>query len=238
MALHAVSVDVAAGVAAWQIICKCMRMTFQFEFYCPPSSLNYLEPDSCRHDESCILSSRHTHALTHARTVSCSLETPPDSFPRPFPACVFQFDIKPFRAFAHIAFLFMQSAGVPWSVCVCLCGTLCASACVCVCLGVVVGQVEASGKRISRLFPPHIKINTSKCVLASYSGLGSAFTQLGLLSHLPAPLANEANVPFYVAHAGVRKNKNSLNFKSFFPVFLRSVKCRKSFRFDCVWGGK
>lgn len=38
VALQGVAAGVAAsvGVAAWQIICKCMRMTFQFEFYCPP----------------------------------------------------------------------------------------------------------------------------------------------------------------------------------------------------------
>lgn len=107
--------------------------------------------------------SSHTH--THTHTVSCSLAV---YLCPPRPTCVFQFDIKPFRAFAHITFLFMQSAGVRWCVFLWEAVWQCVYVCVCVCACACVFLCGVSGKRISRLLPPHIKINRRKCVLASY----------------------------------------------------------------------
>lgn len=137
--------------------------------------LNYLEPDSCRHDESCILSSRHTH--THILRVSCSLAV---YLCPPRPTCVFQFDIKPFRAFAHITFLFMQSAGVRW--CVRLYGRLCGSACICarVCACACV-FVWSKWEAYFTPFAAAHQNKQKKMRVSVLLCLGSATPQLGLL---------------------------------------------------------
>lgn len=165
--------------------------------------LNYLEPDSCRHDESCILSSHHTRTQTHS--LSCSLAVY-FWLPRPAPLLLLlSIWHKTFSGFCthHISVYAKCSRAL---VCVFPCGRLRGSACVCacMCLCVCVCLCGVSGKRISRLLPPHIKINTSKCVLASYSASAQPRLSWGYFpSPLPplpryTPLANEANVLFYV----------------------------------------
>lgn len=99
------------------------------------------------------------------------------------------------------------------------------------CWGVAVWQ---SGGMWEAYFTPFAAAHQNKHKQMRVSVLlclGSAFPSSAYspASLPPPPSANEANVPCYVAHAGVRKNKNSLNFKSFFPLFCEAPNVAKAF---------
>lgn len=140
--------------------------------------------------------SSHTH--THTHTVSCSLAV---YLCPPRPTCVFQFDIKPFRA--HTSHFCLCKVLACVGVCVYMGGCVAVRVYVRVCVRARVCLCGVSGKRISRLLPPHIKINRRKCVLASYFASAQPRLSWGYFwapfsSLSMPPLANEPNVLFYV----------------------------------------
>lgn len=175
---------------------------------------------------------------THTHSVSCSLAVY-FWLPRPSPPrLLLSIWHKTFSGFCthHISVYAKCWRAL---VCVFLCGRLCGSACVCTCVFVCLCGV--SGKRISRLLPPHIKINTSKCVLASYSASAQPRLSWGYfppphsLLFLATPPWQMRQMSSFMWHAGVRKNKNSLNFKSFFPFSCKASNVAKAFIRLC-WG--
>lgn len=144
--------------------------------------LNYLEPDSCRHDESCILSSHHTRTQTHS--LSCSLAVY-FWLPRPSPPrLLLSIWHKTFSGFCtHHISVYAKC----WRALVCmfLCGRLCGSACLCVCMCV---RVPVWGKW-EAYFTPFAAAHQNKHKQMRVSvllSLGSATTQLGLLPLPPS----------------------------------------------------